>query len=824
MINYVSFIGESVDDKQLLGGKGFYLDQMTKAGLPVPEGFTVTTEGYREWVKNEKQLSSDLEQQIREAVKELEKRTTRCLGKRDAPLLVSVRSGAPVSMPGMMDTVLNVGATDESIAGLAEQNNDGSSPHFAYQTYRDFMQQYMGIIHNKKNIAMNELAQKVFCPAFLSHSFGEQFLHNLFVRKTEGQSLKEILTGSYSLLIKNVVSSMFMENISIRGIRVSEDSTKYRTGKIALVTEEYLKILWDDDGFEEVPYTVIGPEKGKRAISSYPQLYAEAEQYVAERESVGQFIPDTLRLRRHLSDIPFDPLQQILACTDAVFASWNGNKAQAYREANNIPETLGTAVTIQRMVFGNIGPQSGTAVCFSSCPKTGEKKLSGEYLIGFQGERLVSGQKTPRDITTLREYQPRVYETLERLASKLEEQHSTVQDIEATWENREKVYVLQTRDAILTPSGKVGFALRQYQKGLLKEREVIMQLELQDIEALANNVSIEAHDIHPLTKGKSIIDGIVIGKLALTKDEVCALEGEPIVYCRQYTTPEDIAEIRKSAALLTIEGGRYSHAAVVAQGMNKVVLVGCEGMRIQDGSVVFDGEGEEVGSFRAGSVLTVDGYNGAVYANKQKICHGRASPALAEITRIARSIVAHLPAVYYAQHPDDLKNIPDDESTQLIYSIDFALLQGSGALENSLPQKGLETGLEESGYREAPHVYDVLQKCVPDSKIVLVYECLFDELYKSSARDPSLMQYTFLEKIAANTANTANATNAQTNETKIVYVSKDNSKLEKSFGNGFIHFYDELPFKTGQNCVLIKPWAVDESYFIAAREVLRCQA
>ncbi len=822
-LQYLSFIGEGAGDKDLLGGKGFYLDQMTKMGLPVPEGFTITTEGYRDWVKNEKQISPDLEQQIREAVKELEKRIECVLGRQDAPLLVSVRSGAPVSMPGMMDTVLNVGATNESITKLAEQYQN---PDFAWQTYQAFMQQYMEIIHGVK-IKMEELIKNVYPSALLQY-VGEMFVNQL---KTEKDVKKIFLEKNnlpaHSLLDKYRVMSVLSLNSSysfrLTGSHVSEMSSlsreEIRRGTITLVTEDFVKILWDGNGFEEIPYEHMGSrscaqigEGRKRVMSLLPQIQEDAEQYITELLSLGQLIPDTLRIRRQLSKIPEDPLAQILACVQTVFVSSEGNKAQAYREANNIPANLGTAVTIQRMVFGNIGPESGTAVCFSSCPKTGEKKLSGEYLIGQQGESLVSGQRTPTEITALREQQPRVYETLERLASKLEVQQGAVQDIEATWENPDKVYVLQTRNGILSPKGKVGFVLRQYQQGALKELDVIKLLALKDIEGLAHSISLDIPPgVQPLTKGKSIAEGIVMGRLALSKDEVQALEGETIVYCRDTTTPEDIAELRKSAGLLTIHGGEYCHAAVVARSMNKIALVGCEEMRIENDSVYF--RTQEV---KAGTFVTVDGFTGTVYQGVQNIHNGRASPLLAEVTRIARTVVADLPTVYYAQHPEDLKSIPivasdgvSPTNHALVYSIDFACLQDSGVLEEfNRPEEISTKALYENGW----NVYELLQK--RGNVLFLTYEGLFDEQYKSIARDPWLMQWSFLAKINAH---------AKTDGKKIVYVSKDNPRLVNIFGKKSIQFCDALPFKTGQNCVLIKPWAVDESYFIAAKEALQWQ-
>lgn len=810
-MEYISFIGEGTGDKWLLGGKGFYLDQMTKDGLPVPEGFTITTEGYLEWVKNEKQISPDLEQQIRDAVKELEERTGCGLGKREAPLLVSVRSGAPVSMPGMMNTILNVGATNDSIVGLAEKYKDQDDKDFAYKTYRNFMQQYMALVHGNDMIDMEKLAKKVPPPSILYYFLEENFIDYLReIRDAEEEVKYDLIHDNLKtnglLFEKKQVFYALVDDISLTGAYVSEDFDKGRRGKIALITEDYLKILWDGGNFEEIPYTDIDKcaahrsRQKMRTISLYPQLCLEVEQYLAELQTVGQYIPDTLRIRRQLVKIPEDPLEQIFACVEAVFASWEGNNAQTYREANNIPAHLGTAVTIQRMVFGNIGSQSGTAVCFSSCPKTGERTLSGEYLMGHQGESLVSGQRTPESITALREKQPRVYERLEQIAAQLEQQHGAVQDLEATWENPETVYVLQARNALLSSSGKVGFVLRRYRDGILKERDVIEQLDVQDIEHIANSVSLEIpSDIQPLVRGKSIVDGIVVGRLALSPIEVRALEGESIVYCRKKITPDDIAEIRKSAAVFTAEGGEYSHAAVVARGMNKVALVGCERMSIQEISVFFDSE-EVIG----GSLVTVDGYNGVVYRGVQKVNIGRASPLVAEVTRIAQTVVAELPEIYYVQHPDDLKSIPEGGNTPLVYSLDFALLLDSGILEN----RG------ESLDREALPIYDALQERFPN--IVFVYEGIFDKQYIDLARNSVLMQQSFLEALSTQGKNKKDT----------LYISKDNARLQdifekESVPKESIQFCDVLPFKTGQNCVLIKPWAVDESYFIAAKEAMR---
>lgn len=795
MVRFISFLGEGQSDKNLLGNKGAKLDELVKLGMPVPQGFTITTEAYRAWVR-EGGISSAIEQEIKEALGSLEERSALSFGGREKPLFVSVRSGAPVSMPGMLETISNVGATDPSIAGLAEhyQNTE-----FAYRTYRAFMQQYMEIIHGERP-AFGALAKDVVFPVllrYLRHFYDDdcQGLRSFLDEINKGNNLEAVSSGTspeYWLNKERMFKAMLVDKVRVTGSAVKKynyEQDTFRSGKIARITEDGIKVLFEGDTFEEIPFKDIDfkdmNDRKKKILDLSPEILQQAEAYLAERSTVGQFAPDTLRIRRALTDIPDDPFQQLLSCVQGVFCSWNGNKAREYRDLHKIPSDVGTAVTIQRMVFGNIGNESGTAVCFSSSPNTGQRELHGEFLLGHQGESLVSGNVSPKSISELERSQPKVYSFIDQKAAALEKHFGRPQDIEVTWESPDAVYILQTRDAMLTPPGNVGYVLREYKKGKLTEKEVIQKITLADLESLANRIVVDAPSgMHPLTKGKSILNGVVIGKVATTIDEVMALQGSPVVYCAQKTSTEDIRALRNATAFLTAQGGEYSHAGVVARQLQRVAIVGCENMRVQEGSVQF---GEH--TFLSGALLTVNGYDGSVYKGALETRTGRASPEVAEVVRIARGLVEKFPVVYEVHCVDDIAGVTMTNGSRILYCYDFDCLTASGVLDDIKHNK---KDLKKEIKARAKKTYMSLHEKAGSNSIILQWTGRYNTTLDERGVDPAYVRQQFVDEFVRR-------------------ASKEKASVDKEL----------LGLKNGENVVIVRPWALEESYFIAAKGAIQ---
>jgi pyruvate,orthophosphate dikinase len=456
--------------RTLLGGKGANLAQMWKIGLPVPPGFIITTEVcHRYW--EEKDVLKKIWGDIKAAIARVEDKTGKTFGGAENPLLVSVRSGAPVSMPGMMDTILNLGLNDTTVEALAKAAED---ERFAYDSYRRFIQMFSDVVleieHNKfeKNLA----AKKAEC------GVKEDY-------KLSAEALKELV-------------------------------------------EEYKEIV----------------------------------------KAEGKGFPE-------------DPWEQLELAIDAVFRSWNTPRAITYRKMNNIPENYGTAVNIVSMVYGNLGDDCGTGVCFTRSPSDGENKLFGEYLINAQGEDVVAGIRTPVPISSLAEAMPKVYEEFSEICKLLENHYHDAQDIEFTVE-RGKLYILQTRNGKRTAPAAVNIAVDMVDEGLICESEAVSRVTPEQVEQLLHPQIDPQVEFKVLAKGLPASPGAAVGKVVFDADEAAERgdNGENVILVRPETTPDDIHGLFAAKGVLTSHGGMTSHAAVVARGVGKPCVSGAEEVKI----------------------------------------------------------------------------------------------------------------------------------------------------------------------------------------------------------------------------------------------------
>jgi pyruvate,orthophosphate dikinase len=494
--------------RELLGGKGAGVAEMTRAGLPVPPGFTITTEACNAYLAAGETFPPGLWDQAREALKSIEEKTGRRFGDSSNPLLVSVRSGAKFSMPGMMDTVLNLGLNDETAAGLATQTDNA---RFAYDAYRRFIQMFGKIVLDVDP--------------------------ELFERALDAKK-KETGAGTDA-------------DLSVEALRELE--------------EEFKQIV---------------------------------------RDQVGR-------------DFPSDPYEQLQQAIAAVFRSWNGDRARAYRHAENIPDNLGTAVNVQAMVFGNMGNDSGTGVAFTRNPSTGEDALFGEYLLNAQGEDVVAGIRTPQPISALDRDMPEVGGQFREIARRMEQHYRDMQDLEFTIE-RGKLYMLQTRNGKRTAASAVKIAVDMVAEGLITKQEAVMridprqvvQLLLPRFEESAREKAVAEGRL--LAKGLNASPGAAVGKAIFDADRAAERggAGEAVVLVRPETSPDDVHGMIAAKGILTARGGATSHAAVVARGMGKPCVAGVEVLNIDlarrqmsvDGRVV--GEGDEI---------SIDGATGEVF-------------------------------------------------------------------------------------------------------------------------------------------------------------------------------------------------------------------
>ncbi|MCS1350488.1 pyruvate, phosphate dikinase [Mechercharimyces sp. CAU 1602] len=487
--------------KSLLGGKGANLAEMTRAGLPVPPGFTITTQACLDYYRQNQQLSENVMKEIESTLQRLEAVSGKSLGDTANPLLVSVRSGAVFSMPGMMDTVLNLGLNDETVVGLARLTGN---ERFAYDCYRRFIQMFSNVVLGIDHYQFEEIIER---------------------KKEE------------------------------RGI--NDDP--------ALTTSDWKEII---TSFKELVHTEDG--------HPFPQ----------------------------------DPREQLLRSIVAVFDSWNNHRARIYRNIHKIPHDLGTAVNVQMMVFGNMGEDSGTGVAFTRDPSTGENRLYGEFLLNAQGEDVVAGIRTPQPIRTLADIMPDVYEQFAATCQKLEKTYADMQDIEFTVE-RGTLYFLQTRNGKRTAHAGVKIAVDMVKEGIIDKETAISRVDPDQLDQILHRRVDPTAKLHVLTKGLPASPGAASGKIVFDADtaERWAQDGEAVILVRTETTPEDIHGMVASTGILTSRGGMTSHAAVVARGMGKACICGCEAMKVDGKNKVVTVEGI---TLTEGDLLSIDGGTGHV--------------------------------------------------------------------------------------------------------------------------------------------------------------------------------------------------------------------
>ncbi|WP_029166395.1 pyruvate, phosphate dikinase [Aminiphilus circumscriptus] len=487
--------------KALLGGKGANLAQMWQLGLPVPPGFIITTEACKKYWSDEQGLMDLIWPEVQEALARLEKVTQKTFGGGEMPLLVSVRSGAPVSMPGMMDTILNLGLNDDTVERLAVASGNR---RFALDSYRRFIQMFSDVV--------------------LGIEIGEfEFLLNQTKRKRNLTHDHQIPADALEELIKN-----------------------------------YKKVV---------------------------------------KKSTGR-------------EFPSDPWEQLRKAVEAVFKSWNTQRAITYRRINKIPDTLGTAVSIVTMVFGNLGDDCGTGVCFTRNPSTGEKKLYGEFLINAQGEDVVAGIRTPEPIEELDSKMPKIAAELRAIANQLELYYKDMQDIEFTVE-RGKLYMLQTRNGKRTAKAAVRIAVSMLEEGLISSATAVTRVTPEQVEQLLHRQVDPDAVLDVLAKGLPASPGAAVGSVVFDADEAEQLgkDGKAVILVRPETTPDDIHGLFAAQGILTSHGGMTSHAAVVARGLGKPCVSGCEALEIDLAGNCFRVGGKIV---RRGDIITVDGSHGRV--------------------------------------------------------------------------------------------------------------------------------------------------------------------------------------------------------------------
>ncbi|MED5405259.1 MAG: pyruvate, phosphate dikinase [Chloroflexota bacterium] len=491
----------------LLGGKGSNLCEMARLGLPVPPGFVITTQVCRYYLGKNHTLPKGLEESIRDNVQQLEKSIGRNFGSTSTPLLVSVRSGASISMPGMMDTILNLGINDQIVEGLASIMGD---PRPAYDAYRRFIQIYSEVVMD------------------------------------------------------------------------------------------------------------VDPELFERVLAAHKEKAGVALDHQLTAKQLQDIVADFKRVTKDAtgSEPPSDPWEQLMASVEAVFRSWNTPRAIFYRNHNNIDHDMGTAVTIMAMVFGNLGPTSGTGVIFTRNPSTGKAQVYGEFLTNAQGEDVVAGVRTPEPIASLQDVMPECYRQLMELAENLEIHYSDVQDIEFTVENA-RLFLLQTRNAKRTPWSAVKTAVDMANEGLISHADALLRVEAEEISRLlvpqfSGDLSETALADRFLARGAAASPGAASGMVCFDaiKAAELAADGEAVVLVRPETKPDDIHGITAAAGVVTSRGGVTSHAAVVTRGLGKPCIVGCEGIQVDLDARLFTAGDKTV---REGERISMDGSSGSVY-------------------------------------------------------------------------------------------------------------------------------------------------------------------------------------------------------------------
>jgi pyruvate,orthophosphate dikinase len=510
--------------RPLLGGKGCELAEMTNLGVPVPPGFTITTEAWAAYTKGGKKYPPGLWAQVMANLARLEAAAGRRLGDPDRPLLVSVRSGARASMPGMMDTVLNLGLNDQTVLGLARETRN---ERFAWDCYRRFIT-----------------------------IFGDVVL-----------------------------------GIERRAFDALLDAAKSKTGAKtdAEVPPEALKTLVAD---------------GKRLV----------------QDKTGQPFPQ-------------DPMEQLRLAINAVFDSWWAKKAVDYRRIHRLSDDWGTAVTVMAMVFGNLGDSSGTGVCFSRDPSTGEKRFFGEFLVNAQGEDVVAGIRTPEPVEALKRRMPRVYQRLVAIKDRLERHYRDMQDIEFTIQEG-RLYILQTRSAKRTAAAAVRTAVEMVKEKLIDRDTALLRVEPASLNQILHPMVDPAATVTPIAKGLPAAPGAASGKAVFDAERAVewAHKGDKVILVRAETSPEDVAGMHAAEGILTSRGGLTSHAAVVARGMGKCCVVGAGDVAVDEEKRAFQAGRTLV---REGQVITLNGSTGEVMVGTVPLIEPKLSGELEQLLRWA---------------------------------------------------------------------------------------------------------------------------------------------------------------------------------------------
>ncbi|HHT54757.1 MAG TPA: pyruvate, phosphate dikinase [Clostridiales bacterium] len=491
--------------RELLGGKGANLAEMTNIGLPVPQGFTITTEACTQYYEDGKKISPEIRAEIIEYIDKLEKVTGKKFGDRENPLLVSVRSGARASMPGMMDTILNLGLNEEVVNVMAEKSGN---PRWAWDCYRRFIQMYSDVVMG----------------------VGKKYFEQLIDKMKEE-----------------------------KGITQDTD----------LMAED---------------------------------LMALANQFKAEyKANIGR-------------DFPSDPKEQLFGAIEAVFRSWDNPRANVYRRDHDIPYSWGTAVNVQMMVFGNLGDTSGTGVAFTRDPATGEKQLMGEFLMNAQGEDVVAGVRTPMRIEKMADIMPEVFEQFKSICHTLENHYRDMQDMEFTIENK-KLYILQTRNGKRTAQAALKIACDLVDEGMISEQEAVLMIDPRFLDTLLHP-QFDAKALGaatPIGRGLGASPGAASGQVVFTAEDAKNWReaGCKVILVRLETSPEDIEGMKAAEGILTVRGGMTSHAAVVARGMGKCCVSGCQEIIMDEENKKFTLGGK---TFVEGDIISLDGSTGNVYS------------------------------------------------------------------------------------------------------------------------------------------------------------------------------------------------------------------
>ena len=505
MKKYVYLFDEGNKDlRNLLGGKGANLAEMTNMGLPVPYGLTVTTEACNLYFSDGELLNEDVQKQILKGIKRIEEKTGKKIGDINNPLLLSVRSGSPISMPGMMDTILNLGLNDKIAKALAK---DEDSKRFIYDSYRRLIMMFADVVKGKGKDKFEEYLTK------------------------------------------------YKEN---KGVKNDLELT---ANDMVLLTETFKDL--------------------------YKKLVKE--------------------------EFPEEPLLQLMQAVTAVFRSWHNKRAEVYRQMNNIPDTLGTAVNVQEMVYGNLSESSLTGVAFSRNPANGEDKLYGEYLVKAQGEDIVAGVRTPLSIENLEKENPKIYKELKGYSKLLEKHYKDMQDMEFTVENG-KLYMLQTRNGKRTPLASLNIAIDMSNENLITQKEALMRLDPKEISGMLHK-SFDSNvlsKMKPITKGLPASPGAVSGQICFNTLEVKEKYNKkiPTILVREETSPEDIEAMKYADGILTVRGGMTSHAAVVARGIGKCCISGCENVLVDEKKKIMIINGKQ---YSGNDYLSLDGTCGNVY-------------------------------------------------------------------------------------------------------------------------------------------------------------------------------------------------------------------